>query len=53
MHPQMIAGAISFGEQTRRCHELRQALRQLEPKLAEEQATALWDEIESERKKRS
>lgn len=52
MPPQMTAGAISFGEQTRRCHELRQSLRKLEPKMAEEQAHALWDEIESERKKR-
>ena len=51
MHPQMTAGAISFGEQTRRCHELRQSLRKLEPKMAEEQANALWDEIEAERKK--
>lgn len=51
MPPQMTAGAISFGEQTRRCYELKLALRKLEPKLAEEQATALWDEIEAERKK--
>jgi hypothetical protein len=52
MHPAMISGAIAFGEQTRRCHEFRQSLRKLEPKLAEEQAHALWDEIEAERNKR-
>lgn len=53
MLPQMTAGAVAFGEQARRCYELKQALRKLEPKMAEEQANVLWDEIESERKKRS
>jgi hypothetical protein len=53
MHPAMTAGAIAFGEQVRRCHQFRQELRQLEPKLAEEQANALWDEVEAERKKRA
>ncbi len=52
MHPGMTAGAIAFGEQAKRCHELRQSLRKLEPKLAEELANVLWDEVESERKKR-
>lgn len=51
MHPAMIAGAVAFGEQARRCHQLRQNLRTLEPKLAEAQANALWDEVEAERKK--
>jgi hypothetical protein len=53
MHPALIAGATSFGEQARRCHELRLLLRKLELKLAEEQSKTLWDEAEAERKKRS
>lgn len=52
MHPAMTSGAVAFGEQARRCHQLRQNLRALEPKLAEEQSNALWDEVEAERKKR-
>jgi hypothetical protein len=52
MNPAMTAGSTLFGEQARRSHELREQLRQLELKLAEEQARALWDEVEGERKKR-
>lgn len=51
MPPGMTSGAISFGEQTRRCHDLRQSLRKLEPRMAEEQSNALWDELEAERQK--
>jgi hypothetical protein len=52
MNPAMTAGSTLFGEQARRGHDLREQLKQLELKLAEEQSRALWDEIESERKKR-
>jgi hypothetical protein len=51
MPPAMVSGAISFGEQARRGHNLRQELRKLEPLLAEERANALWDEVEAERRK--
>ena len=53
MPPAMTAGAVAFGEQARRCYQFKQALRALEPKLAQEHANQLWDEIEAERKKRS
>jgi hypothetical protein len=52
MNSAMIAGSTLFGEQARRGYDLREQLKKLELKLAEEQANALWDEIESERKKR-
>jgi hypothetical protein len=52
MNPAMTAGSTLFGEQARRCHELREQLKKLELNLAEEQARALWDEVESERRKR-
>ena len=52
MHPSLIAGATLFGEQARRCYELREQLKVLELELAEEEAKALWDKVEAERKKR-
>ncbi len=52
MNAAMTAGSTLFGEQARRCHELREQLKELELKLAEEQSRALWDEVEAERKKR-
>ena len=52
MHPSLIAGATLFGEQARRCHELREQLKLLELELAEEEAKAMWDKVEAERKKR-
>lgn len=51
MHPALIAGATLFGEQARQSHILRQTLKKLELKLAEEQTQLLWDEVEAERKK--
>ena len=53
MNPSMTAGSTLFGEQARRGHELREQLKKLELTLAEEQSRALWDEIESERKKKT
>ncbi len=52
MNAAMTAGSTLFGEQARRCHVLREELKQLELKLAEEQANELWDAVEAERKKR-
>jgi hypothetical protein len=52
MNAAMTAGSTLFGEQARRCHMLREELKQLELKLAEEQANELWDAVEAERKKR-
>jgi hypothetical protein len=52
MNAAMTAGSTLFGEQARRSYELREQLKQLELKLAEEQSRALWDEVEAERKKR-
>ncbi|HWA09894.1 MAG TPA: hypothetical protein VG838_10630 [Opitutaceae bacterium] len=53
MNPAMTAGSTLFGEQARRSYELREQLKKLELKLAEEQSRALWDEIEAERKKKA
>ena len=51
MNPAMTAGSTLFGQQAKRSHDLREQLKKLELTLAEEQSRALWDEIESERKK--
>jgi len=52
MHPTMTAGAQAFGNQARRCHELRQSLVAIEDKLAREEAQARWDEVEQERNRK-
>ena len=52
MNPVLVSGATLFGEQARRCHDLRSRLKVLELKFAEEDAAAKWDELEAERRKR-